>query len=285
MYSNSLDGYLRTYERISTDISNRRSEFSAIPNDQIPETIGTANQVHSPESVSRKDNDDFEEADIEFNLGRNFGHNSSPSFNNGSCSSKITTISAIEGPGKFLRAKTSSQLLSLVSDSVLDDQEKIANFISQLKSGEVQSKQTSDFRTRRLTFSQNTQDVATNADGVAGAAVSTPPKVAPKRLKSRTTIFASSEIGVVQAKQPPFPNDVMGTYSCHGIEPSLDEEDGIHEKINQDRGCVAYPYNNKRDEALLMCLDGHGEQGDKVSEFVMRQVMQALLSATAGISR
>lgn len=68
----------------------------------------------------------------------------------------------------------------------------------------------------------------------------------------------------------------MGTYSCHGIEPSADEEDGIHEKINQDRGCVVYPYNSKRDECLLMCLDGHGEQGDKVSEFVMRQIVVSL---------
>jgi serine/threonine protein phosphatase PrpC len=69
---------------------------------------------------------------------------------------------------------------------------------------------------------------------------------------------------------------MIGTYSCHGIEPAPDEEDGIHEKINQDRGCVVYPYNNHRNEALFIVLDGHGEHGDKVSEFVMRQIVVSL---------
>lgn len=46
----------------------------------------------------------------------------------------------------------------------------------------------------------------------------------------------------------------------------------MHDKINQDRGCVVYPYRSSDDEALFMVLDGHGEQGDRISEFVMRQV-------------
>jgi hypothetical protein len=37
-------------------------------------------------------------------------------------------------------------------------------------------------------------------------------------------------------------------------------------------GCVVYPYRSSEDEALFMVLDGHGEQGDRISEFVMRQV-------------
>jgi serine/threonine protein phosphatase PrpC len=33
-----------------------------------------------------------------------------------------------------------------------------------------------------------------------------------------------------------------------------------------------YPYRSSDEEALFMVLDGHGEQGDRISEFVMRQV-------------
>ena len=65
-------------------------------------------------------------------------------------------------------------------------------------------------------------------------------------------------------------------FSSHflGIEPGEDEdgEDAVHDKINQDRGCVVYPYRSSDEEALFMVLDGHGEQGDRISEFVMRQV-------------
>ena len=32
------------------------------------------------------------------------------------------------------------------------------------------------------------------------------------------------------------------------------------------------PYRSKPEESLFMVLDGHGEQGDRISEFVMRQV-------------
>jgi hypothetical protein len=193
------------------------------------------------------------------------------------------TISKIEGPGKLLKAKTSSELLSLVNGTVLEDQEKIASFINQLKAGEVQTKQQSDFRQRRLTYDKETKsdDFDTNAALVISSVVSPPPKVAPKLptklARSRTSIFASAEIGVVHQKKPPFPDDVLGTYSCHGIEPAPDEVDGIHEKINQDRGCVVYPYNGSKQEVLFMVLDGHGEQGDKVSEFVMRQVIFILV--------
>mmetsp|Transcript_1205 Transcript_1205/g.2740 ORF Transcript_1205/g.2740 Transcript_1205/m.2740 type:complete len:190 (-) Transcript_1205:18-587(-) len=56
-----------------------------------------------------------------------------------------------ESPG-MLKSQSSSQLLDLVNSSLQDDQAKIANFISQIKSGEVQSKSTSNFRQRRLTY-------------------------------------------------------------------------------------------------------------------------------------
>jgi serine/threonine protein phosphatase PrpC len=184
-----------------------------------------------------------------------------------------SSISKIEGPHKLLRAKTSAQLLSMVNDAVIDEQDKIANFISLLKSGEMQTKG-NEFRQRRLTYGQQT--VSDDGHAVAHAPPSQSPKSATKPRASRTTIFASCEIGVKQEKRAPFPPNSLGTYSCHGIEPSDQEEDGIHEKINQDRGCVVYPYNSQKNEALFMVLDGHGEQGDKVSEFVMRQIVVSL---------
>lgn len=184
--------------------------------------------------------------------------------------------------GKFMKQKTSSELLSEMNENLQGDQEKIANFITQLKSGEVQTKQTSTFRARRLTYTQKTVDdsVSEAAGQVAAAAGVGKEIVSPKQhskpTKVRTTIFASSEIGVVTEKKPPFPDDILGTYSCHGIEPAYDEENGIHEKINQDRGCAVYPYNGQKNEALFIVLDGHGEHGDKVSEFVMRQIVVSL---------
>ena len=105
----------------------------------------------------------------------------------------------------------------------------------------------------------------------------------------RTTIYASSEIGITQEFKAPFPSSVLGTFSCHGITPAeeaepddmlrlmmgggCDDTSGkIHQKTNQDRGCVVYPFNSSTSDALFLVLDGHGDQGDRVAEFAMRQV-------------
>lgn len=169
----------------------------------------------------------------------------------------------------FVRHKTSSELVSNLTDEVQGHQEKIASFIQSLKEGDIATKETSQFRHRRLTFSQQT---AENPE---------PPTPITARVK-RTTIFASSELGVKLEKKPPFPEEYMGTYSCHGVEPSkdADDEDGIHEKINQDRGCIVHPFRGSPNETLFMVLDGHGEQGDRISEFVMRQIVVSLEKST-----
>jgi len=64
-------------------------------------------------------------------------------------SGKMTTMVDLEGqfspPGILTRTRTSSELLSQAADSALDDQTKIANFITQLKAGEVATKPSSDF--------------------------------------------------------------------------------------------------------------------------------------------
>lgn len=161
----------------------------------------------------------------------------------------------------LLRTKTSAQLLDTASQAAAAHTEMVSSFISQLKSGDIRTRKPTEFRTRRLTYSQKTKDEPE-------------PKTPEKQMMRRTTVYASTEIGVRQEKVAPFSASVLGTYSCHGIEPDPDEEDGIHEKTNQDRGCVVYPFhaNSGHEEALFVVLDGHGEQGDRVAEFVMRQV-------------
>ena len=84
----------------------------------------------------------------------------------------------------------------------------------------------SNFRRRRLTYAKR---------GSRRGSISPPPK----------TVFSAGEIGEEPTLKPPFPSNLVGSYSCHGIEPAYDEVDGsdvIVAKINQDRGCMAYPY-------------------------------------------
>ena len=229
--------------------------------------------VKTDENVEEEEEDGDRVDENEFNLKGSVIYQPFTSSDNLKALSKKG--SGEDPPGTLMRARTSSQLIDMAKDSVHDDQRKIADFIKQIKSGELQSQSTSEFRTRRLTYSAKTDDDIPSA-GSAAFVDRSPPAALPIRKSAartvRTTIFASSEIGTITEKAPPFPDSVLGTYSCHGIEPSYDEEDGIHEKINQDRGCVVCPYNAKKNEALFMVLDGHGGEGDKVSEFVMRQV-------------
>eukprot|EP00549_Striatella_unipunctata_P025816 CAMPEP_0118725976 /NCGR_PEP_ID=MMETSP0800-20121206/33438_1 /TAXON_ID=210618 ORGANISM="Striatella unipunctata, Strain CCMP2910" /NCGR_SAMPLE_ID=MMETSP0800 /ASSEMBLY_ACC=CAM_ASM_000638 /LENGTH=383 /DNA_ID=CAMNT_0006634733 /DNA_START=11 /DNA_END=1162 /DNA_ORIENTATION=- len=91
-----------------------------------------------------------------------------------------------------------------------------------------------------------------------------------------------------EAEQLPFPKDIVGTYSCHGIEPiyAEEQEDTGEEpsptkpimiaKTNQDRGGVAYPYGNSRRTALFAAYDGHGHGGEQVSQFALHEVQRRL---------
>jgi hypothetical protein len=108
----------------------------------------------------------------------------------------------------------------------------------------------------------------------------------------------------------PFPRSVVGTYSCHGMEPVYDsdyehseessDEDKTSEsalhgknqstqqsvaKINQDRGGVAYPYANDRQCALFGVYDGHGEGGELVSQYALGEVQRLLEERLLGLPR
>jgi len=90
----------------------------------------------------------------------------------------------------------------------------------------------------------------------------------------------------------PFPRDIVGTFSCHGVEPvyedeSNDEGGGDEDcgeehkpttaaKINQDRGGVAFPYGNCPRTALFAVYDGHGQGGELVAQYALHEVQRRL---------
>lgn len=88
----------------------------------------------------------------------------------------------------------------------------------------------------------------------------------------------------------PFPRTMVGTYSCHGIEPVY-ETDEFHfgsnggrsaptaiAKINQDRGGIAFPYANCLRTALFAAYDGHGEGGELVAQYALHEIPKRLES-------
>lgn len=79
----------------------------------------------------------------------------------------------------------------------------------------------------------------------------------------------------------PFPRHVVGTYSCHGVEPIYDQESAGEygastAKINQDRGGVAFPYANCPRTALFAAYDGHGFGGELVAQYALHEVPKRL---------
>lgn len=177
-----------------------------------------------------------------------------------------------KGSKAMLETKTSQAMLAEMLDEETERQTKVAEFLSQIKDGNVVPSKASKFRDRRLTFASKEKD--------SSATIDSPPKL----IRKRTTIYASTEIGVRQEKKAPFDSSYMGTFSCHGIEPGEDFDDDVDydvevpptDKINQDRGCVVFPFGKSNKQAFFVVMDGHGEQGDAVSEFVMRQLVVSL---------
>jgi len=80
----------------------------------------------------------------------------------------------------------------------------------------------------------------------------------------------------------PFPRHIVGTYSCHGIEPMYDEGDSTSNspsciaKINQDRGGVAFPYANNSRMAVFAAYDGHGDGGEHVAQYALHEIPRRL---------
>ncbi len=120
----------------------------------------------------------------------------------------------------------------------------------------------SKFRKRRLTT------VATN-DIVGSKSITSP----LGGRQSSAVLYCAQEIhSPTCMEELPFPETVVGMHSCHGVEPSYYEIDGVTAKINQDRGCVVFPFGNDENQVLFAVLDGHGEYGDLVSNYTMMEL-------------
>jgi hypothetical protein len=122
------------------------------------------------------------------------------------------------------------------------------------------STKTSDFRKRRLSVT----------------AKRAAPKAAAPEGRRPSTLYRAQEIGAAPVAPLPFAETVIGTYSCHGVEPSYYEEEGFTAKINQDRGCVVFPFGDHPRQAVFAVFDGHGEHGDIISHFVMNELQSRL---------
>lgn len=159
------------------------------------------------------------------------------------------------GDEEFPPPEASTRLLRTLS---LNYEEEVNNVIS---SPSPMSKH--NFRKRRLTYAKRGQRIGGESDD----------------LVAEKNVFKAGEIGEEPAENPPFPPSIVGTYSCHGIEPAYDEvdrSDVVVAKINQDRGCVAHPYGGDSRQALFAAYDGHGEMGELVSGYAMHEIQHRL---------
>ena len=119
-----------------------------------------------------------------------------------------------------------------------------------------------DFRRRRLSWAP-----------LLPMVVIPPPSFSSPVFKG---LLLSREIGdeEEETELAKFLRKAVGSFSCHGIEPSYNNKKGHHvaSKINQDKGFTTYPYNSNPRYALLGVYDGHGEHGHKVSKFVLNEI-------------
>lgn len=123
-------------------------------------------------------------------------------------------------------------------------------------------------------------------------------------LQTHHLEHSSPESQKISSTKLPFSDRIVGTFSCHGLEPfnlrrymtdvrlrAVDPRDNhgtgtndsflmekvpVIRKINQDRGAIAHPYDNDWNKALFSVFDGHGQYGDQVAEFSMVQLLSKL---------
>ena len=79
-----------------------------------------------------------------------------------------------------------------------------------------------------------------------------------RRLSSQQATSLSQDLH----QQPILSTDLVGTYSCHGI-------DANRSKINQDAAAIAYPLAGDQHAALFVVVDGHGRLGHDVTAEVL----------------
>ena len=91
----------------------------------------------------------------------------------------------------------------------------------------------------------------------------------------RSIVHKAQELEGEVTEDAPFDDAMIGTVTRHGIAPARGAG-GSKAKINQDRGVVCWPFNGSHNQALLCVFDGHGMQGERISEFCAMEVPKRL---------
>ena len=91
----------------------------------------------------------------------------------------------------------------------------------------------------------------------------------------RSIVHKSQELEGEFTEDAPFDDAMIGTVTRHGIAPARGAG-GSKAKINQDRGVVCWPFNGSHNQALLCVFDGHGMQGERISDFCAMEVPKRL---------
>ena len=79
-----------------------------------------------------------------------------------------------------------------------------------------------------------------------------------------------------------FDPKTVGSYTRHGIAPQRGPQGVVAKaKINQDRGLGCWPFNGSKNQAVMCVFDGHGMQGEKVSEWCTQQIVTRLEEASS----
>lgn len=91
----------------------------------------------------------------------------------------------------------------------------------------------------------------------------------PKEGAGRT--YVCDATSAYRPASLPLPPTVLGAFSNTGKNTNL-----LEPKSNQDRGLVVYPFNGDYELALCVVMDSHGEKGELIAEFSIRQFSEIL---------
>jgi serine/threonine protein phosphatase PrpC len=94
---------------------------------------------------------------------------------------------------------------------------------------------------------------------------------------------SDEEVDLSKDPNLPYPAAFCAGYSCHGVEPKFSKAGfEVGSKVNQDRGCVVYPFCGRDDMAFFCAMDGHGTGGEKISEYAIQKLPGLLAAALEG---
>jgi len=118
------------------------------------------------------------------------------------------------------------------------------------------------------------QAAASNGAEGTSAGVDAPIGARHYRSEEISGSWALAPRGVSRSLPDAAETAAIGSITSHGSK--WDSKGKKHTEINQDRGCVVTPFAGD-ETALLACVfDGHGPQGEQVSEYIVAEVPKLL---------